>query len=489
MKNFTITLYAFHLRHTLVNTPDNLDSSDEVASQKASILWEDLVELGENYLPFDGLKNLRSNLVCYKDDEYNSKLEQALPSDWLTANGTLDLGSICTENLQIEAELNPFLLNDTYAADLTLFPELPNTSTDVSQVKEFKPRFLMPSTIRASLGQTLWIYGEVDENENCQELADKYVKALLSGTNLKPSLPKQGELFGSPLFEYQTKDIKEPYNSTKGCHILIYINNNNHKSKTLKLLDKAYYSLLNLLCCYHKILYIYQEACQRKPEARRIYSKLNSQALECLSKSAKFDLELDKMESWLQELPLDAIRYNICLRDLNTHYISIKTNIVNYRTCLHEITYTGESDAPNFWKFFLRNTCKQWKEQIEIDIDYITSGEDLFEQMIDSVRGLVEIEEAKRDRSLERTVQVGATAMGGGAIVSGIVAEHAKDAIKPPIFKNSSNPITISLVWSFIATIGFGSFALIWWFLWQRLVAPLWKKSKSSNSKNHPKSE
>ncbi|MEM1394845.1 MAG: hypothetical protein AAGG00_16450 [Cyanobacteria bacterium P01_H01_bin.150] len=464
MRNFTITLYAFHLRHILTDSPNEVDY------RESSLLWENLVKLGDS-LPFHGLKDLRSKLVCYQNNEYGSKLDQSLPNDWLTDNGILNLGSITTENLEIEAELQPFLLNDTYAVDLTLFPKSPDTPISVSQLQQFKPSCLLPSLIQASIGQTLWIYGEVDEHENCQELANKYAEALLAGTNLKPVLLSQGKLFGSQLFEYQSNDPNEPQNCTKRCHILISLNNNH--ASTPKLLGEAYNWLINLLCCYHKIFYIYQEACQRKPQARKIYSKLNNQVLKTLNQVAPSETELDVMKDWLKQLPQDALKYNVCLRDLNAHHTSIETNIANYRTCLQKITDIG--DVPSCWQVFL-NRCYQWQTQIEIDINYLTPGKDLFERMIDSIRGIVEIEQAKQDRSLERTVQIVGFALGGGAMVSGVIAEHVeKPFIWLPNFKYPRHPITNSLILSILATLLLYLIAL-WW------TKP---KHKSLNSPKH----
>ena len=114
----------------------------------------------------------------------------------LTDFGRVDLGSIATtEGFKINANIQPFLLNDTYAADLTLFPESPNISIDIPQLQLFQPGSLMPDKIQASLGQTLWIYGEVDANENCQELANQCAVALFAGTNLNPILVSQSEIF------------------------------------------------------------------------------------------------------------------------------------------------------------------------------------------------------------------------------------------------------------------------------------------------------
>jgi hypothetical protein len=63
VKNFTLSLYAFHLCPTFDNTLDEVNN-------EAPLLWENLVKLGDEALPFHELKNLRSHLQCYTNDTY-----------------------------------------------------------------------------------------------------------------------------------------------------------------------------------------------------------------------------------------------------------------------------------------------------------------------------------------------------------------------------------------------------------------------------------
>jgi hypothetical protein len=64
---------------------------------------------------------------------------------------------------------------------------------------------------------------------------------------------------------------------------------------------------------------------------------------------------------------------------------------------------------------------------------------------------IVEIEQAKSDRTLETTVQVLGIGFGGGAIISGIIVQHI-DKINLPLLPK--NPFSASLILSIIATIG-----------------------------------
>ncbi|MEH2330933.1 hypothetical protein [Nostoc sp.] len=445
MKNFSLSLYAFHLHHTLTELPGEFVTD-------ANLLWENLVKVGEGSLTFVGLKDLRSKLICYQNGKYDPKREIGRIPERLIDAQDLDLGSLpTTEGFKIDANLQPFLLNDTYAVDLTLFPESPNISIDIPQLQHFKPSSLLPSNIQASLGQTLWIYGEVEPTEDCDTLAEKLAIALVAGTNLNPVRRKQGELFGSLLFEYQALDPNQPDNPAKQCHILIVINNS--QAATATLAAKAYDWLLNFLCSYHKILYIYQLARQRYRDARRIYSDLENKIQKFNSLiSENQTQQLSGLKSLMEEIPQKNFDYIRCLQDLQTHHTAITTNITNYRICLEKIQTIDNGNSPQSWQNFINKDCKKWQKQIQTDINYLTPGQELFGQFVDTIRGIVEIKQTESDRSLENTIQILGIGFGGGAIVSGVFTTHI-DKINLPLVEK--HPLYASLTLSIIATLIF----------------------------------
>ncbi|MDZ8108471.1 MAG: hypothetical protein RM338_23000 [Nostoc sp. DedQUE12a] len=454
MKNFTLSLYAFHLHDTLTELPG------EVVAD-ANLLWENLVKVGETSLTFVGLKDLRSKLICYQNGKYEPKREIGRKTERLIDAQYLDLGSLpTTEGFKINANLQPFLLNDTYAVDLTMVAEPSNTSIDTPQLQHFKPSSLLPSHIQASLGQTLWIYGEVDPSENYNALAEKFVIALVGGTNLNPVRREKGELFGSVLFEYQALDPNEPDNPAKQCHILIVINNSQAGTGTLA---KAYEWLLKLLCSYHKILYIYQLARQRYREARTIYSGLEKNIQEFNSLISENQTQLSGLKSLMGEIPQKNFNYIRCLQDLQTHYTAITTNINNYKICLKNIHNIGSKNSPQSWQDFINKDCKKWQQQIQTDINYLTPGQELFGQFVDTIRGIVEIKQAESDRNINNTIQAVGFSIGTAGIISGVIVQHI-DKINQPLTispKDPPHPFYASLILSLVATLF--SIALAWW--------------------------
>ncbi|NMG10628.1 hypothetical protein [Brasilonema sp. UFV-L1] len=81
--------------------------------------------------------------------------------------------------------------------------------------------------------------------------------------------------------------------------------------------------------------------------------------------------------------------------------------------------------------------------------------------MIDTIRGIVETEQAESDRSLENTIQIVGVGLGAGAIVSGVVTQHIDKPFTISLNK-PLDPIVTCLFWSFVATLFFGSLAWCW---------------------------
>ena len=449
MKNFSITLYAFHLRHTLAHTPDQV-------LENADLLWDKLTKIGVDSFPSISLQDIKSQLICYENGKYEPQKEVGRKTEWLTNSKDLDLGSFSTtDGFKININLQPFLLNDTYAVDLTLLPESANIDINVPQIQHFKPSCFLPSEIQASLGQTLWIYGEVDANEDCNLLAEKIVNALVAGTNLNPAFTVSGELFASQLFIYQANDPNEPNNPVKQSQILIILNN--QQANTVQLIGDAYDRLLNLLCCYHKILFVNYQASQSYQDARTVYSYLEKKIQEFQTLISNPKTQISDLKKLLSEILQKSFDYTLCLQDLQIHNTSIQTNIKNYRTCLNKITAINNQShnqtSLKFWQDFLDKECKKLQKQIQTDINYLTPGQELFGQLVDTIRGIVETEQTESDRSLERTVQILGIGLGGGAIVSGVIVEHIDKINLPLLPIIPKNPFSASLILSIIATL------------------------------------
>ncbi|MEH2220090.1 MAG: hypothetical protein V7K72_23780 [Nostoc sp.] len=152
------------------------------------------------------------------------------------------------------------------------------------------------------------------------------------------------------------------------------------------------------------------------------------------------------------EIPKKSFDYTRCLQDLQTHHTAITTNITNYTICLEKIQTIDNGNSPQSWQEFINKNCKKWQEQIQTDINYLTPGQELFGQFVDTIRGIVEIKQSESDRSLENTIQILGIGFGGGAIASGVFTTHI-DKINLPLIQK--HPLYASLTLSIIATVVF----------------------------------
>ena len=201
-------------------------------------------------------------------------------------------------------------------------------------------------------------------------------------------------------------------------------------------------------------------------------------------------------------MPELSMQYQRQLRNLQGHYTTIKTNQLHYQTYLQKFWQPG--DIPS-WREFGENTCKRYLDQIEIYLSYIQPGKDLMGEFINTLRGLVEIEQAKSDRQLQQTLQkkeekekerdrnlqITIAVVGVGIGVAGVVSSSYTLAVDkpwaPPSFQHPLplHPFFSAIIVSCICGGGLGAIALL-------TARKLFKRSddrtSSPSSENQPRS-
>lgn len=329
MKNITFSCFAFHLQQ-------RLDDAPEVPNPQAENLWKSLTQGGE-ILPFPELKNIKSQLVCYSRDksgnyQYKPLEENSLKNEWLTHHeGAVELTAIPTDfGFKLEGNLQPFLLNDTYCVDITLKPEGENVEIEVAQLSAFHPQIFLKE-IKADLGKVLMIHGEQNYWITPKPKdAEKWANALCAGTSFNPQFIDQLELFDCPCFLFEAGDLT------------IIISLAKPKQLDLEKANDNYDRLRDLFWCQKKIVATYSKAKESYQRARELYSKLEKNVPEFYTISNETPKQrLNCLELMVQEIPQDLLSYNCCLRDLKTHYTTIKTNSDNFKTCLSSLLEAG----------------------------------------------------------------------------------------------------------------------------------------------------
>lgn len=481
MKNFSISVCYFHLNQTLAEPPDRV-------SPTADFIWENLIKLSEK-LPFTELKDLKSKLVCYKFDEESQAFKHQtkalnLINQWLTKEQKpIALTAIHKNQLAISGNLQPFLWHDTYAFDLTLSPADDERDIAAAEIDLFEPSSLFLECSENTLGETIWLYGQTEiPDTECQGVADELVRNLLKNTNFTFGLVDKGNLLKVPLFEYEISQANQP---KKLYRILVWIDNQGISPDVTSVYDYLFGSLLTR----HKIEYVYQQAQESYSEARKAYSDI-----EAKIKEFKQDKPLEELQKLLESMPELSMQYQRQLRNLQGHYTTIKTNQINHRNYLNKIGQAG--DIPS-WGEFDEITCKRYLDQIETYLSYIQPGKDLIGEFINTLRGLVEIEQAKSDRKLQQTlqdneekekekernlqntIQAVGTGIGVGVGFAGILAAGYPLIEKPWDFPSPQHPLLPPhpfIIAIGVSCLGGGGLGWLAWFFTKRHL-----KSKSSD--------
>jgi hypothetical protein len=480
-----VTLYAFHLRDEISKDPAQIN---------ANHLWEQCVALGAaDKLNVPVLRSLRTQLLCYEKDSpggYNPALEKPdhLPNLPLLKKSPrtgedpfLRFPVVTQPNTpNLKGEIYPLRIRDTYAVDLSLrYLE----TVEIDQLRHFNPNnCLLPTNIKASLGQTLVIFANptcgIDDYE---ALANACIDAFLQDTNLpQPELIATGKLFGSPIFEYDTSSI----NPLEQCHVLVWLQGHRVWPKrhpdTIALSQKVYHYFLQLLCCRSKILYAYHQARLCNREARELCSQIEKRVTEFSQMKAESEnpeersQRVEQLKKWLIEIQQTGFKYAHRLRDMEDHKTAIAINSENYCYWFSQIrNYSLPEDNLDFLDNFLNRICKHFQEQIQVDLRYLTPAQALFQQMIDTIRGIVEIEAEKqaqereqkqkeRDRTLQDTIQCLGVGIGAASIVASTTGYLTqKESVSMPFNSYSIHPFTLSLIFSIVAGAVF--YAGAWW--------------------------
>ncbi|MEG4320661.1 MULTISPECIES: hypothetical protein [unclassified Microcoleus] len=493
IKNPSITLYPFHLRN-------DGDEGYQEPAQNADRIWQHLADNVGGKFEFPELKALRNQLICYKDGKYHPAGEDANLSDpKLLKNGKpLNFTPLTQPNYpNLRGSINARRINDTYAADLTLYYQ--NATILVADLKQLNPEgCLLSNQIQASLGQTLFLYAEPVVYDDYRSLADKCVRALVGdGIETELQITGTGELFGSPIFEYD--------NSAKKCHILVWLQQN---PDTLKLATSTFnYHLMNLLCARSKILFVYNQAKESYCLGQQIATKLDKLRPEFtqIESEPNREVKLTKLKSLLATVRSLVFDYTKELRHLREFSNTIDINTENYEDAYVKIKELSvDGDNLLFLEKF-RSLCdRKYQSQIQKYLNYLMANQDLFQQTISTIRGMVEIEQAelsreqaerehqrdreqiqlyqqkeqeqkdrdeaqiqldkanedkerKRDRQLENTIFFVGTAIGGGQIFSAAYPLIKDTPIYLlPDFSRPLHPFTATIFWSLVFGIVFG---------------------------------
>ena len=330
----------------------------------------------------------------------------------------------------------------------------PNPHVEIKQLAGLNPQgCLQIAQSKSLLGQTLVLFAQPEGKLNdIQAFTNDCLTAIVPESDRKNYwLSAQGKFLGSPIVGYNNNQE----NPAQPSHILIWLNCH-PQTETLEAAGDYYQPFINLLCCRSKILYAYSESRWCNQQARRLYRQLDGKAKGLRQLPSEPTKRLKQLKEWLTELPQLAFDYANHLRDLEIHRTTIETNSKNYRLWLNQLQAIRLKNEDNLelWQQFISRNTEKIIEQIRTDLSYLLPSQQLFQQMIDTIRGIVETEQAECDRSLQNTVAIAgvglAAAAIGATVAPYVIPTEPRQPILLPFSTNHLHPLTQSLLLSVV---------------------------------------
>ncbi|MBX9258948.1 hypothetical protein H1Q63_34365 [Desmonostoc muscorum CCALA 125] len=327
------------------------------------------------------------------------------------------------QQIKIEGFAYPLRIDDSYALALNLRcpEEGQNCQKNVSFLKQFNPdNCLLPEFIAGSLGQTLLITAWLPEKQRelysepwqlpddqqklseiaLIELANECLNALIPDCQKQPKLHRQGQLFGSPIFEYGILSKNTVYQ-----HILLWLFCTHEADKKFA---NCYQDFIDLFCYRNQIIQSYTHSREIFPILEANYKNIEQEIDKLENLTKRYNLteeDLNQLEVQIKNLVQTASKYARYLQQLEQkrHIIAVHTR--NYVEKLRVIKSIIEHEYSSwlgndisFLEEFSRKKCRRFQEQIQADLAYFAPGSGLIDQAIASIRVLVEIEQLRINR-------------------------------------------------------------------------------------------
>ncbi|MBV6624603.1 MAG: hypothetical protein KI793_16980 [Rivularia sp. (in: Bacteria)] len=270
-------------------------------------------------------------------------------------------------------------------------------------------------TIKLERGQQL---KHTRNKAKLKQIADNYINSLFSNNLRKPQFNRSGYLFGSPVFEYGIIRAYKSYN-----HIIIQFIEDD---KSEEQFDKYYQQLLDLFFFRAKIIHAYKQIRKIEKEAKKKSREIQSE-IKNTQISHNGSLDLDKIQELLIELPQFSVEHANNLRIIKEYQNIIVDNTRNYTDKIYEMISNFSGENFSFLEVFTNRACHPFQDRVNAAVQFFQLDTNLINNAIDSIRGQVAIEQARRERHLQTTI----TSLGIGIAVAGNVASSYESAAPP----------------------------------------------------------
>ena len=461
-------LFAFHLYKVLRNDGNNRVENPQKLFDKCYQILEKL-RFSE-----------RLNLAQY-DDEVSEKSKNSLIKIY---------GKLPNSEIPIAGRIYPQCLHDSYAVAFNLRrPEQENGKKTEEISLDFfrkinRDQIFLPKFVDSSLGQTLLITAFIPEEfkqssiKDLEILAQKCLEEFIPNNQQRPPLQNQGEVFGSPIFEYDNlSQINLDSSDIHYCHVLIWLFRENQSSEDF--ID-CYSEFIDLFFYRNKVITAYQQSLKQYEKAFKCYGEIEGEIKslneflnqEITDESFLNEADLKFLKQKLKALSHQDFSYSQTLRNLKHYRNTIGINSKNYKQTLKTIQRKLKEKSPinseqklDFFLAFINEDSQYFQERIKDELNYFVEGSTLVDRAIASIRGIIEIDQTEnqlgheeRDKENNYDLQITILAVGTGMSAGGITGSSSGLLLNQYATDYPVITFGISLTLSFIVALLSGLF-------------------------------
>ncbi len=353
-------------------------------------------------------------------------------------------------DFEIEGYYYPARLEDTYGL---LFDCSVNDRVKPQPVSCFQDLREQAAAKKGNLGKTWMISGFLRESakpdsEALANLAKQaYKEGLMPGEWQEQ---KPGKFLGATVFEVWKSPQKWQKVEEENRHVLIILYPN---SLTMQKAAGFYGDWLRLFCYRNKVLWEYgysQQLTRRmQDEFKSVRDKIQK-VKNLSSKNGTAKLNYKQLQE-LQEILKNSIAtlsdYVSNLSYLEILSIAIDTNLGNYQKDLSKIvkkakekrekdSELGDTDL-ELLKSFSKTVREKYKVQVAKDHASLTTGLRVLEDLINTVRGIVEIQQQQSDRTLNSTIAIASVGLATSQIASAVILAQIPENREPLAYQTA----------------------------------------------------
>lgn len=272
------------------------------------------------------------------------------------------------------------------------------------------------------LGQTWMISGwQVSDNKsNLQNLAQEAYKALIFQ---EPQHQKEGKFLGATVFEMWC-GYERWQGIEKNSHVIVIFYPD---LLTFKTASTFYNAWRYLFYCQHKILWAYENGRQLK---QRLAKELQQSLVDPTKLSKK---SLHSLKADLQTNINSLSRYVQDASTLEVQQQTISINLHNYKKQLQDFFPTEK-----FLEELETITEEKFIPQLEKDSVSLRPGVAILENVTSTIRGMVEIQQAQKERNLNTIIAILGVGLGTSQIASSVIIAQKTPPNNIPFYQTKA---------------------------------------------------